>query len=105
MLSQATTSQVEQLREPEVNQTEDELQFISVLRVEKEFADFDFSDGEVLSSTIMPLTECETEYKVTCVKHVTKDHVIFQFAVVNTIEEQILENVTVNMDVISNLAS
>ncbi len=105
VLSQATTSQVEQLREPEVNQTEDELQFISVLRAEKEFADFDFSDGEVLSSTIMPLTECETEYKVTCVKHVTKDHVIFQFAVVNTIEEQILENVTVNMDVISNLAS
>ena len=105
VLSRATTSQAESVVEPKVDQTEDDLQFISALRVEKQFADFDFSDGEILSSTVMPLTESETEYNVTCMKHVTKYNIIFQFAVVNTIEEQVLENVAVNMDGISDLAS
>lgn len=34
-------------------------------------------------------------------KHVLPQHIIFQFACVNTIEEQLLENITVNMDVLS----
>ena len=33
----------------------------------------------------------ETEYMVKCVKHIFDDHVIFQFTVDNTIEDQMLE--------------
>ena len=41
----------------------------------------DFADyGAVLSSSNKPaaLTESETEYVVTCVKHIFKEHVVFQ---------------------------
>ena len=48
----------------------------------------------------MELTEAETEYKVTCIKHVFKDNVVFQFKCTNTIEEQVLEDVSVVMEVI-----
>lgn len=36
--------------------------------------------GPVLNSTAAPaqLTESETEYQVTCVKHVFKEHIVFQ---------------------------
>mmetsp|Transcript_24638 Transcript_24638/g.60544 ORF Transcript_24638/g.60544 Transcript_24638/m.60544 type:complete len:733 (+) Transcript_24638:239-2437(+) len=46
------------------------------------------------------LTEAETEYKVTCTKHIFKEHVVFQFKCTNTIQEQILEDVSVVMEVI-----
>lgn len=38
------------------------------------------SYGPVLNSTSKPaqLTETETEYQVTCVKHIFKDHIVFQ---------------------------
>jgi coatomer protein complex subunit gamma len=55
--------------------------------------------GPVLKSTSRPveLTESETEYGVTLVKHIFKDHVVFQFNVSNTIPDTALEQVTVLM--------
>mmetsp|Transcript_9952 Transcript_9952/g.15344 ORF Transcript_9952/g.15344 Transcript_9952/m.15344 type:complete len:962 (+) Transcript_9952:175-3060(+) len=50
------------------------------------------------SSLPVPLTESETEYVVECVKHVFPSHVVLQFMVANTIEEQRLDNVTVAID-------
>jgi len=50
------------------------------------------------SSQPVPLTETETEYVVECVKHIFPTHVVLQFMVANTIEEQRLENVTVAID-------
>mmetsp|Transcript_5162 Transcript_5162/g.14783 ORF Transcript_5162/g.14783 Transcript_5162/m.14783 type:complete len:949 (+) Transcript_5162:103-2949(+) len=44
------------------------------------------------------LTESETEYVVQCTKHIFANHVVLQFNVQNTIEEQRLDNVTVLID-------
>ncbi len=46
----------------------------------------------------MQLTEEETEYKIVCVKHVLEAHVVFQFLCTNTVKEQVLEDVSVTMD-------
>jgi coatomer subunit gamma len=46
----------------------------------------------------VPLTESETEYVVTCTKHIFPKHVVLQFSVQNTIEDQRLDNVTVLID-------
>lgn len=60
-----------------------------------EFANY----GPVLSSSTKPvqLTESETEYQVSCVKHIFKEHVVFQFNVSNTIPDTLLEQVAVMM--------
>lgn len=50
------------------------------------------------SSKPVRLTEEDTEYNVTCIKHMFEEHVVFQFNCTNTIKEQVLENVTVAMD-------
>jgi len=50
------------------------------------------------SSAPVPLTELETEYVVLCTKHIFENHVVLQFSVQNTIEEQRLDNVTVLVD-------
>jgi coatomer protein complex subunit gamma len=57
------------------------------------------SYGPVLKSSAKPiaLTESETEYVVTLVKHVFKDHILFQFNVSNTIPDTVLEQVSVLM--------
>lgn len=47
------------------------------------------------SSAPTPLTESETEYVVQCIKHIFPNHVVLQFTVQNTIEDQRLDNVTV----------
>ncbi len=44
------------------------------------------------------LTEEETEYNVTAIKHVFDEHVVIQYNCTNTIKEQILEDVTVEID-------
>jgi len=44
------------------------------------------------SSGVVKLTEAETEYSVTCVKHVFTDYLVFQFNITNTLDDQILEN-------------
>jgi coatomer protein complex subunit gamma len=50
------------------------------------------------SSKPVQLTESETEYVVQCIKHIFPNHVVLQFTVQNTIEEQKLNNVTVVLD-------
>ena len=45
----------------------------------------------------IPLTESETEYVVHCIKHILGEHVILQFSVQNTIEDQRLDDVIVNV--------
>ena len=57
------------------------------------------SYGPVYKSSTKPveLTESETEYVVTTVKHVFKEHVVFQFNVSNTIPDTVLEQVQVLM--------
>ena len=79
--------------------------------------------AEEQSEFTVELTEAETEYKVrsnartkmcldvfivdfvesyqvTCTKHIFKEHVVFHFKCSNTIEDQILENVSVVMEII-----
>ncbi|EJD03758.1 coatomer subunit gamma [Fomitiporia mediterranea MF3/22] len=60
-----------------------------------EFADY----GPVLNSSTKPaqLTESETEYQVSCVKHIFKEYVVFQFNVSNTMPDTVLEQVSVIM--------
>lgn len=50
------------------------------------------------SSRPVQLTESETEYVVQCTKHIFQNHVVLQFSVQNTIEDQRLDNVTVLVD-------
>lgn len=50
------------------------------------------------SSLPVPLTESETEYVVQCTKHIFQSHVVLQFSVQNTIDNQRLDNVTVLVD-------
>jgi len=50
------------------------------------------------SSAPIMLTESETEYVVQCTKHIFASHVVLQFSIQNTIEEQRLDNVTVLID-------
>ena len=45
------------------------------------------------SSPPVELTEAETEYSVSVVKHIYPAHVVFQFNCTNTIAEQQLQNV------------
>ncbi|EGG23667.1 adaptin N-terminal domain-containing protein [Cavenderia fasciculata] len=55
--------------------------------------------GKLLkSSEIIELTETETEYVVSCVKHMFAGYIVFQFTVKNTLEDQLLENVFVKME-------
>jgi len=50
------------------------------------------------SSTAVPLTETETEYVVTCTKHIFDNHVVLQFNIQNTLDDQRLENVSVMLE-------
>ncbi|XP_022824092.1 coatomer subunit gamma-like [Spodoptera litura] len=45
------------------------------------------------------LTEAETEYRVRLIKHIYARHVIFQFECVNTLSDQLLEHVSVKLEV------
>lgn len=49
------------------------------------------------SSAAVQLTENETEYTVQCVKHCFAHHIVFQFDCVNTLSDQLLENVRVDL--------
>jgi len=44
------------------------------------------------------LTESETEYVVTCTKHIYAKNIVFQFNVTNNMEGHLLENVQVEME-------
>lgn len=52
--------------------------------------------GNVLkSSPVIELTEAETEYVVTLVKHIFKEHIVLQYEVKNTLPDTVLEGVSV----------
>jgi coatomer protein complex subunit gamma len=52
--------------------------------------------GSVLkSSPVVELTESETEYVVTVVKHIFKEHIVLQYSVKNTLPDTVLEDVSV----------
>ena len=52
--------------------------------------------GSVLkSSPVVELTETETEYVVSVVKHIFKEHIVLQYEVKNTLPDTILEDVSV----------
>ncbi|KAF2834252.1 putative coatomer subunit gamma [Patellaria atrata CBS 101060] len=52
--------------------------------------------GAVLkSSSIVDLTESETEYVVSAVKHIFKDHIVLQFEIKNTLPDTVLTDVSV----------
>uniref|UniRef100_A0A182J3G7 Coatomer subunit gamma n=1 Tax=Anopheles atroparvus TaxID=41427 RepID=A0A182J3G7_ANOAO len=50
------------------------------------------------SCAAVQLTESETEYTVSCIKHCFAHHVVFQFDCVNTLSDQLLENVRVDLE-------
>ncbi|OWK50962.1 Coatomer subunit gamma-2 [Lonchura striata] len=50
------------------------------------------------SSEPVQLTEAETEYFVRCIKHVFPTHIVFQFDCTNTLNDQLLERVSVQME-------
>ncbi|ETE65302.1 Coatomer subunit gamma [Ophiophagus hannah] len=56
--------------------------------------------GPLFKSSSEPeaLTELETEYVIYCTKHTFSNHMVFQFDCTNTLNDQILENVTVQME-------
>lgn len=56
--------------------------------------------GNLFKSSAKPvqLSELETEYVVNCVKHAFENHVVFQFNCTNTLNDQILQNVTIEME-------
>lgn len=54
------------------------------------------SYGSVLkSSPLVELTESETEYVVSVVKHIFKEHIVLQYEVKNTLPDTVLEDVSV----------
>uniref|UniRef100_A0A8C2JT81 Coatomer protein complex, subunit gamma 2 n=1 Tax=Cyprinus carpio TaxID=7962 RepID=A0A8C2JT81_CYPCA len=50
------------------------------------------------SSEPVQLTEAETEYVVRCIKHTFGNHMIFQFDCTNTLNDQLLQRVQVQME-------
>ncbi|KAI0130090.1 coatomer subunit gamma-2 [Xylariales sp. AK1849] len=51
--------------------------------------------GVLKSSPVVELTEAETEYVVSVVKHLFKEHIVLQYEVKNTLPATVLENVSV----------
>lgn len=50
------------------------------------------------SSPVFELTESETEYNVKCIKHTFPEYLILQFDCVNTLSDQLLEDVVVAVE-------
>ncbi|KAJ8947739.1 hypothetical protein NQ318_018001 [Aromia moschata] len=50
------------------------------------------------SCEVVELTESETEYFVRCIKHCYTNHMVLQFDCLNTLSDQLLENVRVQLD-------
>ncbi|CAH1784771.1 unnamed protein product [Owenia fusiformis] len=58
------------------------------------------SIGPLFKSSSLPveLTEAETEYAVQCIKHTFANHIVLQFDCTNTLNDQFLEDVTVQVE-------
>lgn len=69
--------------------------YLDVLSQIPEFAEL----GPLFRSTEpVQITEEESEYQVSCIKHIYPQHVVFQFNVTNNMKDQRLEEVQVEMD-------
>ena len=85
--------------EPEVKNSKN--QYLELINSINEFKKL----GNILSSsTPQALTESESEYVVSCVKHFFPNHILFHFICKNTIEEQQLENVSVRLELDDQLS-
>jgi coatomer protein complex subunit gamma len=51
------------------------------------------------SSAPVKLSEDETEYTVSCIKHIFSKHIVFEFQITNTVNDQELADVSVKMEV------
>ena len=91
----ASTSAVPERTASPSKTPESQSNYASQLAEIPEFAAY----GAPLKSTSkpIPLTDQEAEYSVTAVKHIFKEHVVFQFNVSNTIPDTVLEQVSVIM--------
>lgn len=75
-----------------------------ILQKEEEAAAFDSIPqlahlGQPFQSTKAErLTEEETEYSVTLIKHVFESNILLQFTCTNTVAEQVLEKVSVSLE-------
>lgn len=67
----------------------------------------EYEDLGQLFKTCQPLqlTEEDTEYKITVIKHIFEGHTVFQFNCTNTIKEQVLEDVCIAMDLAEAVSS
>ncbi|CCI47577.1 unnamed protein product [Albugo candida] len=54
------------------------------------------------SSKPIELTEAETEYVVSCVKHVFPGYIVLQYKVTNTVDDQLLSNIHINLSLDSD---
>ncbi|KAI8984623.1 adaptin N terminal region-domain-containing protein [Mycotypha africana] len=87
----STTSQLEQ----KPTSTGNTPNYADTLSAIPEIAAF----GPLLKSCPkVALTESETEYVVQCIKHIFAKHIVFQFDCLNTLNDQLLENVEMVMD-------
>ncbi|PPJ52208.1 hypothetical protein CBER1_09754 [Cercospora berteroae] len=57
--------------------------------------EFSSYGGVLKSSPVVELTESETEYVVSAVKHLFKEHVVIQFDIKNTLADYVLSDVSV----------
>lgn len=56
--------------------------------------------GPILKSSLpLELTESETEYVCHCIKHMFHGHIILQFDCTNTLNDQVLENVQIDLEI------
>ena len=51
-----------------------------------------------MKPTISSISESETEYVVQCIKHIYPSHVVLQFDCTNTLNDQLLEEVSVALE-------
>lgn len=93
----ASSSKLPEAAPAPVSAAETQSAYASQIAAVPEFESY----GPILKSTSKPiaLTESETEYVVSLVKHVFKEHVVFQFNVSNTIPDTVLEEVSVIMGI------
>ena len=92
---QASSSKLPETSPASASASEAQSSYSAQLSAIPEFESY----GPIFKSSSKPieLTESETEYVVTTVKHVFKEHVVFQFNVSNTIPDTVLEQVQVLM--------
>lgn len=78
----------------DIDSASNDLQYREKLSSISQFSNF----GTLFkSSSVINLTEEETEYNVSCIKHIYDRHIVFQFNCTNTLNDQLLENVHMMM--------